>query len=607
MPKLRKTGTRPFAGLLASLVLCIAPLAALAQTAEPAAQPSFDLTVEAPRDVRELLQRHLELGRYREVADLDDVELGRLMALADRDARELLGTRGYFNPKIEITRAAGEGRPRILVRVEPGTPTTIEKVDIAFEGEIAQATEAETVAQREDIRRGWGLPAGQRFTQDGWDGAKRQALRTLTARRYLAGRIEDSRADVDAATHRAGLGLRLNSGPVYRLGPMKVTGVSLYDPVLVPRFAQLPAGAIYDRDELVEAQLRLAGSGYFDSAFVYVDPDSDPDAAPVEVTVHEAKLQKLVLGVGVTTDAGPRLSIEHTHNRLPLIGWRTVSKFNINRKSPLAQVESTSIPEEDLWRWSALARAERTEGEGLVTQGQRLRFGRFKSWGHIDRNYYLQYDRARVRPVGAGTVAAEEVGNGSALSVNYVWTGRYFDDDIAPTDGYGFTAELGGGITLEGDRSPFVRPLVHGLFYRPLKSGRLQFRAQLGAAVARDLARLPATQMFLTGGDTTVRGYGFQEIGVPLPDGRIAPGRYIATGSVEWQRPIRRNGVLTAFESMLFADAGAVANSVGELRPRLGIGTGVRWRSPVGPLEVAVAYGVKPHKLRLHLNVGVTF
>jgi translocation and assembly module TamA len=50
-----------------------------------------------------------------------------------------------------------------------------------------------------------------------------------------------------------------------------------------------------------------------------------------------------------------------------------------------------------------------------------------------------------------------------------------------------------------------------------------------------------------------------------------------------------------------------VANSVGELRPRLGVGAGVRWRSPVGPLEVAVAYGLKPHKLRLHLNVGVTF
>lgn len=571
------------------------------------AAPSFDLEVQAPGDVRDLLEKHLELGRYREVADLDDVELGRIMALAERDARQLLGTRGYFSPTIAITREKGAARPRVVVKVEPGTPTVIGAVDLSFEGDIAQTTDREAIAQREGIRKDWALPPGQRFTQDAWDAAKRQALSALTARRYLGGRIADSGADVDAASNRAGLGLRLDSGPVYRLGPMHVTGISRYDPVLVPRFAQLPAGAIYDRDQLAEAQLRLTGSGYFDSAFVYVDPQADPAAAPVEVTVRESPLQRLVLGLGYSTDTGPRASIEHTHNRLPLIGWRTLSKLNLARVAPSGQIESTSIPDEELWRWSVLGRAERTEDQGLLTQAQRLRVGRFKSWGHIDRNYYLQYDRARARPVGGGTLAPEDVGTGSALSANYVFTGRYFDDDLSPTRGWGYTAELGGGITLAGDRAPFLRPLAHGLFYRPLNTGRLQFRAQLGAVIARDSARLPATQMFRAGGDTSVRGYGYQEIGVKLPDGRVGPGRYIATGSIEWQRPIRRKGVPSAFESMLFVDGGAVANSVSELRPRIGAGAGVRWRSPVGPLEVALAYGFTPRKLRLHFNVGVTF
>lgn len=125
--------------------------------------------------------------------------------------------------------------------------------------------------------------------------------------------------------------------------------------------------------------------------------------------------------------------------------------------------------------------------------------------------------------------------------------------------------------------------------------------------LTREDARLPATLLFRTGGDATVRGYRFEEIGVELPGGRIGPGRYLASGSVEWQRPIRRRGVTTPFESMLFVDAGAVANRVGDLRPEFGVGTGVRWRSPVGPLEVALAYGIGTRKLRLHMNVGVTF
>ena len=43
--------------------------------------------------------------------------------------------------------------------------------------------------------------------------------------------------------------------------------------------------------------------------------------------MREAPLQKVVMGVGFTTDSGPRLSLDHIHNRMPLLGWRAVSKL----------------------------------------------------------------------------------------------------------------------------------------------------------------------------------------------------------------------------------------------------------------------------------------
>ena len=345
--------------LLASLSFAasLLPLTALAQAqAEPRPGPSFDLEIRAPAPAKDLLERHLELRRYREVPDLDDAELARLVALAERDSRELLGTLGYFAPTVRIKREAG-ARPLLVVEVELGAKTVVGEVKITFEGAIATATDPSTVAQRDGIRTGWGLPPGQGFTQDGWDDAKAQALRRLAARRFLAGRISGSLADVDAAASKAGLGLKLDSGPVYRLGEQKVTGVERYDPRLVPRLARLGPGAEYDRDQLVRSQLRLTGSGYYDSAFIFVDPDGDPAAAPVQITVREAKLQKVVLGVGVTTDSGARLSLEHTHNRLPGIGWRALSSLTLDRKAPFAQTEWTAIPDEDGWRWSVLARA----------------------------------------------------------------------------------------------------------------------------------------------------------------------------------------------------------------------------------------------------------
>jgi len=39
--------------------------------------------------------------------------------------------------------------------------------------------------------------------------------------------------------------------------------------------------------------------------------------------------------------------------------------------------------------------------------------------------------------------------------------------------------------------------------------------------------------------------------------------------------------------------------------PALGYGVGVRWRSPVGPLKLDLAYGQEVQRFRLHLSVGI--
>jgi translocation and assembly module TamA len=577
-------------------------------TPEAAGGPSFDIEIRAPQQVRSMLERHLELRRYREVSDLDEAELSRLIALAERDIRQMVATLGFFTPEILITRAPAPGpRPVIVIAVDPGQSTTISEVEIEFRGDIARSTDPDAVLQRDDIRDGWRLPRGQTFTQGGWEEAKEEALRDLQARRYPAGRIDYSLADIDAAARRAHLGLRIHSGPLFRLGPMQVSGIERYDPVLVPRLARLPPGSIYDRERIFRAQLLLTGSGYFDSAFIFVDPESDPAAAPVQVTVREAQLQKVVLGIGLSTDSGPRASIEHLHNRVPGLGWRAMSKAQLERKAPFAQTELTAIPDERGWRWSVLARAERLDDGNLITHGQRLRAGRFRNEEHIDRNVYVQYDRATVQTQAGAPVSQAESGAGSALSANYVWTGRYFDSLTSPSRGYGLGFELGGGLTLAGDHNPFQRTVLRWLGFRPLEQGRLQMRAEAGAVFARASARVPSTQLFRTGGDTTVRGYGFRSIGVELPGGQVGPGRYLALGSVEWQRPIRRGGLPTEFESVVFVDAGAVSDRIQDLRPSIGVGAGVRWRSPVGPVQADIAYGVKARKLRLHMNVGFVF
>ncbi|WP_298211854.1 BamA/TamA family outer membrane protein [Acidovorax sp.] len=592
-----------------------------ATTSEPAS-PSFAVDVRAPnKAVRELLERHLELLRFRNLPDLQASELQRLLGATDANARELLGTLGYFAPTItvELTETPeNTTTPRtVTVTVEPGPQTHIASADITVADPAATSTSttdadaASHARQQQRVQRNWSLAPGQPFTQSAWDDAKADGLRRLQARRYPTARIAHSRAEVDADKHQAQLSVDYDPGPVYRFGPLRVEGSQRYDSDGARRLARLPTGAVYDEAEMLDAQLRLASSGYYDSVFLTLDTEgTEPLAAPVVAQVREAQLQKLVFGPGFSTDSGARLSLEHIHNQMPGLGWRAVTKLALDRETKLASTEWTDLPNNNGWRWFAGGQMQREATGDYDVNSARLRAGRSKTTKSIDRNYFLQYDYANSQGVDAPVTS-------TAVSVNYGWTGRYFNNPTAPTRGHGLAVELGLGTTLRPERDPFVRTLLRWQSFIPAgrvvddagtgRNARISLRAETGAVFAREGAEIPVTQLFLTGGDTTVRGYGYRSIGARTNNGQLYGGRYMAVGSVEWQRPIVYGGAMTDWESTLFIDAGAVADRTGDLSPRVGVGAGVRWRSPVGPLQADLAYGIKTQEVRLHLRLGFSF
>ena len=599
---------------LTLLALWSGVLQAQTQSAPPP-QPvvAFNLTIEAPDDVRDLLERHLELLRYQTLTDLSDNELARLLEAAQQNTQDLLATLGYFAPDIQIERVPASATPTraVTLRVKPGEPTLVSDVRIEFAGPIT--TDPSTLAQRQAIQAQWSLRAGMRFTQTAWTSAKQQALLKLSRQRYPTAQITTTLADIDPVSQRAHLQITLNSGPAYQLGPLKISGAKRYDTELITRLIRLPSGADYDQTQLAQAQQRLVDSGYFDSVFVSLDTTADPQSAPVLVQLREALLQKLVLGVGASTDSGARLTAEHTHHQLPVIGWRAVSKLSLDRITRSVGTELTAPPDDSNWRWVTAAQLQNQLVGSFDVNSQRLRGGRSQYGEQIDRNYYLQYDRSETAATDLTLPVVAE-----SLSANLALTRRNFDSATNPSRGWGAGAEIGGGTTLGSQRDPYSRLLGRWIGYVPLDknanepgssagAGRVVLRAQAGAVLARDGITLPTSQLFLTGGDTTVRGYGLREIGVTLPDGQITAGRYLAYGSVEWQRPITGYSALADWEGTVFLDAGAVANQPGDLHAKVGVGVGARWKSPVGPLQIDLAYGVAVERLRLHLNVGFTF
>jgi translocation and assembly module TamA len=614
------------------------PTTATASSTTGKAQPPverFGIELDTPsKEMREFLLRHMELQRFRTLPDLDASELGRLVDQVPDNLGDLLGTLGHFNPVIELLPLEpGEGNSlgTVRVRVEPGPLTRVEAITVAFRGDIADLPE--TAEQRDAIRKAFTLKPGDRFTQADWSAAKAASLRQLTAVRYPAGRIDGSLADIDPVTHTARLTVEYDSGTPVRVGAVRVQGTERYDTASatnIVRLSGLEPGSDYNLANLQLAQQRIAETGYYDSVFVYIEPDTTTGVAPVVVQVRESKQQKLVFGIGASTDNGARLSIEHKHNRVPGIGWRAFSKVLVERDDQSLSTDWTRPVDEDGWSWIAGAHAARQIDGFDTTTSQRLRVGKSQESADLDRSFFLQYDRAISKnsvDAALGSGVAE-----TALSANYVWTRRYFDNLLQPNSGHGIAVELGVGTTLTPIRRPFTRTKLRWQGFWPIPSdnpfnalsqavalgqarqapeasnaGRLALRLEGGAVLAKTDAPIPETQLFLTGGDNAVRGYGLRDIGVPQADGGVSPGRYLGVASLEWQRPIHSNGVRTPWETVVFVDVGAVADKPSELRAKTGVGAGIRYLSPVGPLQIDLGYGLDSKSLRLHLNVGFTF
>ena len=97
---------------------------------------------------------------------------------------------------------------------------------------------------------------------------------------------------------------------------------------------------------------------------------------------------------------------------------------------------------------------------------------------------------------------------------------------------------------------------------------------------------IPSNFLFRTGGDTTVRGYAFESLGVQQGDA-IVGGRYYAVASVEVDALDQRDVGHRRVRRRRQRHRHAVTISI----PRVGYGVGARLRTPIGPFRLDVAYG----------------
>ena len=580
----------------------------------------YQVSIDAPRQLEDMLEENLDLMRWRGNPKVDMEQLQRLVKEAPEQARTLIATEGYYSPRISAGLDTGGGRPVARLIVDPGEPVVVGDVDLVLQG-FAPLGEGDAPFDADALRRRWQLPTGSRFRQADWEAAKSALLREVAQARFPRAQLVETSATVDPEARSAALHVVIDSGPEMRFGELRVRGLKRYPTEVITNINEIKPGDMYSEAALQALQSRLQDTGYFSSVEVSADmravlnaelkelkegdgdPDGDattpepptgPTILPVLVRVTENLQKNVEVGVGFSTDTGARLS--GSYDDLNVFGKRMKSDLIYEQKRQTVRTDFYWPTTASGYNDSVGAGVERNDVRGEITTLATVAARR--TWGSplLERSLTLEalIEKREVPPNPATSTRS--------LPLTYSMTRRKLDSLIQPTNGYVFQGQLGGALLPILTDEKFLRLYLRGLMYKPLgPSGTLVLRGEFGAVAAKDKIGVPSTFLFRAGGDQSVRGYGYRELGV-RENGAIVGGKYMATASAEYQYWFR-----PPWGVALFYDIGNAADKVGDLEPKSGFGIGARWRSPVGPINVDLAYGHAVKKARLHFSLGFTF
>jgi translocation and assembly module TamA len=508
------------------------------------------------------------------------------------DFREVLATEGYFSPTVE---PSGDENS-LHLKIDPGPRTVISEVNIALDGGL-------TADRRELIVADWRLPVGQPFRQEDWNTAKQQALGHLLEEEYPAARLLNSLADIDPETRRAALSVHYDSGPRHVFGELRVDGLERYDQQLVTRYNRhVRPGEPYREADLSALQATLQATPYFSSVRLTPDHEMASENAdgsistPVVVRLRERQPHRISFGAGFSSNTGARVEANYQTPNLLGRAWSLESGLRLEQKKQTLFTDVFLPPDAGNRRHSFGAMSERTDIEDLKTD--RFAFGvqSVQQRGSIEQRLSLSWQQERREPTGALAVTSR------ALVPNVMWTWRKVDNLLDPSDGIVLQFQVGGGAKAALSDQDFVR--LHGRWQQFISLGinnRLTLRGELGRTFADSRLRIPQDYLFRTGGTGSVRGYGYQSLGIKEGLATVG-GRYLAVVSAEFTHWLNDDWGIAAF-----VDAGDAVDSLTDVRLAAGYGLGARWRSPAGPIGIDLAYGERSREVHLHFSLAIPF
>lgn len=522
---------------------------------------------------------------------LDTADIPAYVKTLEKSADQALQAIGYYNSQISARHASYKNNTTIALRINAGLPVRIREVAVNLNQEAAELKDFQQTLKR------LSLYTDNVFNHETYENAKSSLLKTAQLLGYFDAKFTRSQVLVSKTDKSADIFIDFDTGTRYSISQV-IYKQDLYPEEFIERWQDFEVSVPYRANYVSDLTVSLQNSGYFKHVRVVPDLQLAVDhKLPLIIDLIPAEENTVGVGVGYATDSGPRLKSNWLRPHTNSLGHTLETKTSIsNLRQDLSfsyRMPHRKSPATN--NYSIDAGILNLATDDTYSQLRTLEFGDHRlTKNKWRRDIFLRLENERFK-VGSDkdviTLLLPGIGFSRVISKG----------GINPESGKYFSFQL---MAARRSLLSDINMLRFTAATKVLKSWNrkhyLITRAELGALNTDSFERVPTTHRFFAGGDNSVRGFSYQEISPRNTDNDATGGQFLTTASIEYNRYLTDKFAVAAF-----VDSGRAFNESSE-PSRTGIGFGLRWRSPVGPLRVDLAHGLNNNDspYRIHLAIG---
>ena len=518
---------------------------------------------------------------------------------------EALAAAGYYTATVSYEMDWEREHPLVRFDITAGTVYGLDVIEVGYH----QKPDG-PLCSPPPVYVSPGLQQGQAATAQAILDGEQQLVREARNAGFPFASVHDRRVIVNHDRHVVNVTYYLVLGDRLNFGPARIKGLEAVQEETVLRELPWKQGDTYRVGLVDKAQASLQQTGLFTVARVLpASPEeATAGAIPMIIEVTERRHRSIGLGLQYRTDEGVGVAGRWEHRNFMGLGRRLRLSGN------LTELEQSLAADYEIQQFRRADQTLSLTAKMAQLNPDPYTSRRFDVGAWVTREISPEWRLGMGPALRISSVEAhrkQEQYYLVSFPVQVSFDRR--NDRMNPVRGFYISSRATPFLDVTNLSTYFVKnewTFTHYLTLDAARSLTLATRLRVGVMGGAGLSDIPADERFYAGGGGSIRGYAYQKVG-PLDEEREATGgRSLTDWSVELRKRLNESFGVVAFVDGGMAHEAVYPDFTDDIQ--WGVGVGIRYFTPIGPLRLDVATPVNRRRgldssIQFYISIGQAF